>query len=297
MRVLMTGAGGLVGAALRPALEVRGDTVVALRRATAGRGGGPTWDPAGGELDPAVLADIDAIIHLAGEPIANGRWTARKKASILRSRVDGTALLARCIAKADRSPPVLLSASAAGYYGDRGDELLTETAGSGSGFLADVCRKWEAATEPASAAGVRVVHLRFGVVLSPGGGALARMLPPFRLGLGGPMGSGRQYLSWIALSDLVQAVLHLLHRDAVSGPVNMVAPDPVRNATFARALGRALHRPASFRVPATVARLLVGELADEALLASQRAVPGVLDHHGFDWQLGGIDAALDNMLT
>jgi len=279
-RVAVTGASGLIGAALGAALRADGCEVRRLVRGTPGADDEVAWDPAAGRLDPAGLEGLDAVVHLAGEGIADGRWTAARRERILRSRVDGTALLARTLAALRRPPRALLSGSAVGYYGDRGDEVLDETAPSGAGFLAEVCRAWEGAAEPARAAGIRVVHLRTGVVLSGRGGALPRMAAPFRRFLGGPIGSGRQWVSWIALDDEVGAIRHLLEAEQVAGPVNLTAPRPVPNAELARALGRALGRPAVFRTPAAALRLLFGEMA-AVLLDSTRAVPRALERSGY----------------
>jgi len=255
-----------------------------------------TWDPAGGAIDAGRLSGVDAVIHLAGENVAAGRWTPARKTRIRDSRVRSTRLLAETLAQIPRPPRVLLSASATGYYGDRGGEVLREDSPPGTGFLADVCREWEAATESARQAGIRVVHMRFGVVLSLGGGLLVRVLPVFRLGLGGPLGSGRQYVSWIAMDDLLDAVLHLLACDSVSGPVNLVAPGPVTNAEFTKALGRTLSRPTLFAVPAAVLRAAFGEMADDALLASTRAEPARLLASGYAFRFADLGDALRHLL-
>src|SRR5579884_1588092 len=245
MRIVISGSHGLIGSALLPGLEARGHRVIRLVRGAAPPASEDiSWDPGAGRIDAERLEGMDAVIHLAGASIAAGRWTAAQKARIRQSRVDGTLLLARTLAARARRPGVLLSASAVGYYGDRGSELLDERSGPGRGFLADLCRDWEAATDPARAAGIRVVVLRTGSVVSSHGGFLARLLPVFRLGVGGPLGSGRQYLSWIALPDVVGAVAHLLAREDVVGPVNLVAPHPVTNREFTRTLARLLRRPA-----------------------------------------------------
>jgi len=248
---------------------------------TLGRGSGADiqWNIAAGELDPTPLEGLDAVVHLAGAPIAR-RWTPKSKKEIRRSRVMGTTLLARAILSLNKRPAVLVSSSAVGFYGDRADEILSERSGPGTGFLAEVCRAWEGATDPASEAGVRVVHLRTGVVLSPDGGALAKLLLPFRLGLGGPVGNGRQWMSWIGLTDMVRSIRHAVAGE-VRGPVNAVAPNPVTNAEFARELGRALGRPAFFRLPAVALELVFGKMARETLLASQRAHPARLQETGF----------------
>jgi len=298
--VLVTGSHGLVGSALVPALAARGDRVLKLVR-----GMGPVqaatpheivWDPAAGTIDVGRLAGVDAVIHLAGENISAGRWTRARKARIRDSRVRGTRLLAETVAALPHPPRVLLAASATGYYGDRGAEILSEDSSPGTGFLADVCREWEAAVEPARRAGIRVVSMRSGVVLSPVGGMLAQVRPVFRLGLGGRLGSGRQYLSWIAIDDLVGAVLHLLADASAAGPVNTVAPGPVTNAEFTQALGRALSRPALFAIPAPVLRAMFGEMADGALLASTRAEPARLLASGYQFQWRDVAGALRHLL-
>ncbi|MBN1771223.1 MAG: TIGR01777 family oxidoreductase [Deltaproteobacteria bacterium] len=280
MRVAVTGASGLIGRALGDSLRADGHSVLRLVRGSPAAADERAWDPAAGRLDAAGLEGLDAVVHLAGESIAQERWTAARRERILRSRVDGTTLLARTLAGLRRPPRVLLSGSAVGYYGDRGDELLDETAAGGTGFLADVCRAWEAAAEPASAAGVRVVRLRTGVVLSRRGGALPRMLLPFRLLVGGRLGHGRQWVSWIALDDEVGAIRHLLAADDVAGPVNLTAPRPATNAELARAVGRALRRPAALPTPAAALRLAFGKLAS-VLLDSTRAAPRVLERSGY----------------
>lgn len=279
-RVAVTGASGLIGGALCAALRAEACEVRRLVRGAPASAGEVEWDPAAGRIDPDGLEGLDAVVHLAGENIAGGRWTPERRERILRSRVDGTALLARTLAALRRPPRVLLSGSAVGYYGDRGDEPLDETAPPGAGFLAEVCRAWEGAAEPARAAGIRVVHLRTGVVLSRRGGALPRMAAPFRRFVGGPIGGGRQWVSWIALDDEVGAIRHLMQAEDVAGPVNLVAPRPVPNAELARALGRALHRPAVVPTPAAALRLLFGEMA-AVLLDSTRAVPRALERSGY----------------
>lgn len=280
MRIAVTGASGFVGGALLRALRADDHQVLALVRRPAG----PdeiAWDPASGRLDANALEGLDVVVHLAGESIAGARWTAARKARIRQSRVAGTSLLARTLAGLRQRPAVLVSASAIGLYGNRGDEVLTESSGPGEGFLAEVVVAWEAATAPAADAGIRVVLPRFGMILDPAGGALAQMLPPFRLAAGGPMGSGRQWTSWVTLADVVAVLQFAIATPALAGPVNTVAPAPVRNAAFARALGEALHRPAVVPAPAFALRLLFGEMADEMLLAGQRCLPTVLDRAGY----------------
>jgi uncharacterized protein (TIGR01777 family) len=298
MNILVTGSSGLIGAALLPVLRAGGHSVVRLVRAGGERAGDTVWwDPAAGVLDRAAIQGFDAVVHLAGEDIAGGSWTAGKKARIRESRVDGTALLARTLASLDRRPAALACASAIGYYGDRGSQILTEDTGPGTGFLASVCRDWEAAAAPAVEAGIRVAHLRFGVVLSADGGALARMLGPFRMGVGGPVGSGRQYVSWIALDDAVGAVGHVLLTRTLGGAVNVAAPVPVTQAEFARTLARVLGRPAVLGMPAFAVRLMFGELADELLLASQRLAPERLLATGYQFRFRELEAALRHLLA
>jgi uncharacterized protein (TIGR01777 family) len=297
LEILVTGASGLVGSALVAFLTTGGHRVVRLVRGTPSAGEAAVrWDPAAGTIDTAALEGLDAAVHLAGESIAGGRWSEARKARIRESRTRGTRLLAGALARLARPPRVLVSASAVGYYGDRGAETLDETSAPGRGFLAEVCRAWEAATAPAAERGVRVVHLRTGVVLSAAGGALARMLPPFRLGAGGPLGSGEQYVSWIALDDLLGVVLHALRTDALAGAVNAVAPQPVTNAVFSATLGRVLRRPAAIPLPAVAARLAFGEMADELLLAGARVEPARLRATGYRFRQADLEDALRHTL-
>jgi uncharacterized protein (TIGR01777 family) len=297
LRVLVSGAGGLVGSALVPFLTTGGHRVTRLTRGRPRPGEDAVyWDPQAGGVDAGALEGLDAVVHLAGEGIASSRWTAAKKAKIRDSRVRGTRLLCEALARLDRPPRVLLCASATGYYGPRGDEVLTEESVAGAGFLAEVCRDWEQATGPAADRGVRVVHLRFGMILSPAGGALAGMLFPFKMGLGGKIGSGRQYVSWIALDDAVGAVHHALITDALSGPVNAVAPRSVTNREFTRALGRVLGRPTFFAMPAFAARLAFGEMADELLLAGNRVEPRRLLASGYPFRFADLEPALRHLL-
>ncbi len=250
------------------------------------------WNPAAGEIDANALTGVDAVVHLAGTSLAAGRWTDDRKRSILKSRVLGTELIARTLAEMSPRPRVLVSASAVGYYGDRGQELLDEQAKSGSGFLAEVCRAWEGATREAERAGVRVVHLRCGLVLSPAGGALGQMLLPFKVGLGGRIGSGRQYVSWIDVDDLVGLYLHAIYTESLAGPVNATAPHPVSNATFTSALGRALGRPTIVPVPALAMKALFGQLGTETLLWSQRVMPRKAVGSGFPFFYEGVEESL-----
>jgi len=299
MKFLISGSSGLIGTSLADFLSAAGHDVCRLTRGTSRFPEGVStahWAPERGELDPRAVSGQDVVVHLAGAGIADGRWTPGQKRRILESRVKGTDLLARSLAGAPTPPRVLVCASATGFYGDRGDLELDEGSGPGHGFLSDVSRAWEDAARPAIEAGIRVVHLRIGIVLTPAGGALQRMLPPFRAGLGGPMGTGRQYWSWITLDDLLAAVLHVAASEDLSGPVNAVAPRPSRNAEFSRTLGRVLHRPAALRVPAPAIRLLLGEMGDELLLASARVRPTRLVESGFDYRHGELGAALRHVL-
>ena len=291
MRVLVTGASGLVGSALLPVLRQAGHEAIALVRRPARSAAELQWDPV--TPSPALFAGADAVVHLSGESIAAGRWTAAHKAAIFGSRVISTQTVAASMAAASPRPRVLVSASAVGFYGNRGEETLDESSSSGGGFLAEVARQWEAATEAAAQAGVRVVPLRIGMVLSGAGGALPRMLKPFRLGVGGRIGDGRQWMSWIALDDLVALILHVLATDSVRGPVNAVSPNPVSNAEFTRALGRVLHRPTVFPVPAFVVRAAFGEMGTELLLASNRALPRAALASGFRFRHEELREALE----
>lgn len=298
MRVAITGSSGLIGSAMVARLRADGHEVTRLVRGR-GHAGGPGavhWDPARGEVDAAGIEGHDVVIHLAGESLV-GLWTKRKKARIRDSRVQGTRLIAEALAGLARPPGVLLSASAIGYYGARPpDEVVDEGTPAGSGFLAETAQAWEAAAEPARAAGIRVVHPRFGLVLSPRGGALAAMLPVFRFGLGGRLGSGAQVWSWIALDDVVEAALHALRTDSLDGPVNFVAPEPVSNAEFTRVLGRVLRRPAPFAVPASAARLAAGEMAEEMLLTGARVSPRRLLETGYRFRFPTLEPALRHLL-
>jgi uncharacterized protein (TIGR01777 family) len=294
MDVLISGATGLIGSVLIPELEAKGHTVRRLTR-TPRREGDIRWDLEAGTID-GDLAGTDAVVHLAGESIAEGRWTEEKKRRILESRRKGTRLLAEKVAGLPRPPSVMVSVSATGYYGDRGNELLTEESESGDLFLSEVCREWEAAADPAREAGVRVVHPRFGVVLSTEGGALGTTLPIFKLGGGGKIGSGRQYWSWVSLDDVIGAIVHAIDTDDLSGPVNVVTPDPPTNAEYTRVLGHVLGRPTFFTVPAPVARLGLGEIADELLLASARVEPVRLQETGYSFRHPDLEGALRYLL-
>ena len=302
MKVIVTGSNGLVGRALTGQLLAEGHEVTTLvrsgSRSTGEEGVRPArWDPAADSIDAAALEGHDAAVHLAGEPIAEGRWDDEKKRRIRESRVRGTRLLAETLAKLERKPAVLVSASATGFYGNRGEETLTEESASGDDFLSEVCREWEKATLPASQAGVRVVHLRFGIILSRKGGALPKMLTPFKLGAGGRIGSGRQYWSWISLDDAVGAIRHALSEERLRGPVNAVAPRAVTNAEFTSTLGRVLGRPTIFPVPAFAARLAFGEMADALLLGGQRVEPRRLAESGYAFAHPELEGALRHALS
>ena len=289
--IAITGATGLIGGALVARLTALGHTVRRLTR-TPRAAGDAGWDPPAGRLDPAAFDGVDGVVNLAGRSISD-RWTEATKADILASRVQATRLVAETMARVARPPRVLVSASAVGYYGERGDELLDESSAPGEGFLAEVCRAWEAATAPAEAGGVRVVHTRFGLVLSEHGGLLPRLLLPFRLGLGATLDDGRQWMSYVSLDDVVGAIGFPLATDAVRAPVNVFAPAPARNAEFTEALARALHRPAFLQVPRTALRLFMGaRQADETAIVSQRALPRVLLAAGYAYLHPTLDDAI-----
>ena len=296
MKILMSGSHGLVGSALAPALSRKGHAIVRLVRGPSAADSEIPWDPEGGRLDPARLHGFEAVIHLAGEGIATRRWSEAQKVRIRESRVKGTHLLSQTLSELATPPRVLLSASAIGYYGDRGEEMLVEESAPGQGFLSEVCQAWEGAAQPAARKGIRVVFLRFGIILSPAGGALAKMLPPFKLGAGGILGSGRQFMSWITLDDTVGAILHALETTALRGPVNCVAPRAATNASFTRTLGRVLKRPTILPMPAFAARLMFGEMADALLLASTRVEPKRLLASNYPFQHPELEPALRHLL-
>jgi uncharacterized protein (TIGR01777 family) len=286
----------LIGAALTPFLAGQGHQVRKLRRQPTNGAETTHWNPADGTFASGAFDGIDAVVHLAGESIASGRWTAARKARIRDSRVDGTRRLCEAMAALESPPTVLVSASALGYYGDRADEVLDESAPLGTGFLPTVCQEWEDAAEPARRRGIRVVHLRTGIVLSARGGALAQMLLPFKLGVGGVLGSGDQYMSWIALDDMLGITLKVLTDDGVHGPINAVAPHPVTNREFTKTLGKVLRRPTVFPVPAFAARLAFGEMADALLLSSTRVDPAVLRAARFEFTYPNLEDALRHVL-
>ncbi len=297
MRILISGASGLLGSAIRPALQAAGHSTSALVRRTPAENE-VEWHPEH-PLDPQKLNRFDAIVHLAGKSIS-GLWTERFKREVRASRVDGTRTLATAAAESFRAtgtPKIFVAASAIGYYGNRGDEVLTEQSAPGSGFLAEVCQEWEEAACPAVDAGVRVVNLRIGVVLAKHGGALHAMLPAFRLGFGGKVGNGRQFMSWVALEDVVGAFLLALTTQSLHGPVNVVAPQPVRNTEFVQALAHTLHRPAIFPLPAFIVRTLFGEMGESLLLASARVQPAKLESAGYTFRYSELSAALRAALS
>jgi uncharacterized protein (TIGR01777 family) len=291
MKIAIAGASGLVGSALIPVVEKDGATVVRLVR-SAPKTGEIEWHPNQDSIEPAKLDGFDVIINLAGENIAAGRWTDDQKRKIRDSRVNGTHLMSEAIAKLEQKPRAFICASATGIYGDRDDEVLDEQSESGSGFLAGVCREWEMATEPASKAGVRVVNLRFGPVMSREGGMLAKLLTPFKMGLGGKVGSGRQYISWVAIDDAVNAMKLAIDDQSIRGPLNIVSPHPVTNEEFTKALGHVLNRPTALAIPAFAARLTFGEMADEMLLTSQRVMPKRLTAAGYQFRYPEVEGAL-----
>ena len=298
MKVAITGSTGLIGSSLVAYLTNVGHEVVRLiRREERFAEETILWDPHHGMLPPRALDGVDALIHLSGENVARGRWTAKRKTELHESRVGTTRLLCHSMCTIQRLPKIWLCASAIGFYGDRGVEVLTEESSRGRGFLANLCEQWEAATLPAAKKGVQVVNLRFGAVLSSVGGVLGKMLPVFRLGLGGPIGSGTQYMSWIALEDAVAATGHALVTPSLSGRVNVVAPNPVTNRTFSAVLGTVLSRPAFLRVPACAARLAFGEMADALLLASTRVQPQRLMESGFEFRYPDLESALPRAVS
>ena len=298
-KILVSGVSGPIGAALLPSLISSGAAITRLMRADSGLSPATAteiirWDPTK-PIAAEAVSGFDAVIHLAGESIV-GRWTAAKKTKIRDSRIVGTRNLAQALGQAKNKPQVFVCSSAIGYYGDRGDEVLTEQSTPGTGFLADVCRDWEAATQPAADAGIRIVQIRTGMVLSAEGGALGKMLTPFKLGLGGRIGSGRQWMSWIDVEDMVAAIHHILRSDALQGPVNMVAPQPVTNAEFTKTLASVLSRPAIFPVPAFAVRLAFGEMGETVLLGSQRVEPAQLVASRYEFRFSDLRSSLENLL-
>lgn len=302
MKIVLTGASGLVGTALLPALRAKGYEVYRLVRSAPEKANGEIgWNPEQGKIDAASLEEIDAAIHLAGENISEGRWTDEKKKRIHESRAKGTRLLSETLAqiksKQNSKPQILLSASATGFYGNRGDEVLTEQSASGDDFLAEVCRDWELATQPAAQAGIRVANLRFGVILTAKGGALKKMMLPFKMGVGGKIGSGEQYMSWISLEDAIGAILFALENENLRGAVNVVSPQPVTNLEFTKALGSALSRPTIFSVPKFAARLAFGEVADALLLSSARVEPLTLKEAGYQFKHPTLELVMHHIVS
>jgi len=296
MKIIISGASGFVGSALTEELRQAGAHVVTLvRRSSSDTDTERRWDPVAGILDPSVLSSADAVINLNGRSISQGRWSAKVKDELRSSRLDSTRTIVDAIARAEKPPPLLISASATGFYGDRGDENLDETSSPGTGFLADLARDWEAAAAQARSESTRVVPIRLGMVLGDGA-ALEKMLPPFKLGLGGPMGNGRQWWPWIAIDDVVGAVGHILEHSDISGPVNLVAPETVTSRGFARALGTYLGRPAILPAPAFAIKLALGEMAEALLLSSTRAVPKVLEDTGYEFKAPTLTAAFQRIL-
>ena len=294
--VHVCGSQGVIGRALVHALGGGGHRVVRLVRSGGGGGDEVRWDPSAWRIEAERLEGIDAVVHLAGEGIADGRWSAAKKARIMDSRKQGTELLARTLAGLQTRPRVMVSTSAIGYYGDRGNELLRESSDPGDLFLSKVCVEWEAAAEPARAAGIRVVHPRIGIVLTLKGGALGQTLPIFKLGLGGRIGSGRQYWAWVSIDDVIGATIHCIDDESLNGPVNVVAPDPPTNAEYTKVLGRVLNRPTIFPLPAPAAKLMLGEVADELLLPSARVEPERLKETGYAYRNPELEGAFHYLL-
>lgn len=296
MRILVTGASGLLGSTLSPLLTTGGHEVIRMGREKSNLPDVITWNPAKDQLDKAKFENFDAVVHLAGENIAGARWNPEVKSRIRDSRVKGTRFICEELAKLKKKPEVLVCASAIGYYGDRGDEVLTEASSAGTGFLADVCKEWEAAAQPARDAGIRVVHLRFGMILSPKEGALAKMLLPFKMGAGGVVGSGKQYWSWVSVDDAASMCLFAISKPELNGPVNAVAPQAVTNAEFTKVLGKVLSRPTILPMPAFGAKLALGEMAEALILSSARVAPAVLEKAEFPFRHPTLEVALRALL-
>jgi uncharacterized protein len=298
MKILVTGSSGLIGSALLLLLAGQGHQVVRLvRRPKAPAEDVAVWDPDAGKLEVSALEQTDAVVHLAGENIGSARWTEERKKRMSESRVRGTRLLSETLARLAVPPRVLVSASAVGFYGSRGDDVLTEESPPGSGFLAELCKEWEAATDPARQKGIRVVNLRTGMVFSGKGGALTAMLRAFKAGAGGKLGDGQQFISWIAIDDLTRVISHAIAEKSLTSPVNAVSPNPVRNVEFTETLGKVLGRPTFLSMPAPLVRLIFGEMADALLLASLRAQPKRLLDTGFTFQFPGLEAALRHFIN
>ena len=296
MKIAVTGANGLIGTALCSLLRAREHQVLKISRSLSRDPGSLNWDPESGKINRDQLESTDALVHLAGESVAQ-RWDGKSRAKIMESRKKGTRLISETISLLKLPPRVFVSASAIGFYGDRGSQALTEESSSGQGFLAEVCKVWEDESQPALKKGIRTVNLRTGIVLSKKGGALSQMLIPFSLGLGGILGDGRQYMSWISLSDLVEVIYFIICQDNITGPVNAVSPNPVTNSEFTRALGRAMGRPTVLSVPAFGARMLLGQMAQELLLSGAKVLPAKLQSAGFSYRYPSIDSALEHVLS
>lgn len=298
MKILISGSSGLIGSVLVKSLTHQGHEIYRLVRSQSDEGPNAIyWNPLHKEINSKYLEGFDTIIHLAGENIAGRRWTEKRKQLIRDSRVLGTRFLCQQLTALKKPPQTLLCASATGYYGDRGDQILDESSTVGAGFLASLCEEWERATEPTEKKGIRVVHLRFGVILSPKGGALKSMLLPFRLGLGGVVGDGQQYMSWIALDDVVSAISHIMKQEDLKGPINLTTPNPVTNETFTKTLGKILKRPTLLPFPAGIARLALGEMAQELLLTSTRVLPKKLYASGYQFQFSNLEKTLKALLS
>ncbi len=284
----------MIGSALVESLTANGHAVIKLLRDES-PGNTPFWEPENSVINMAGVTDIDAVIHLAGEPVAEGRWNSNRKARILKSRVAGTRLITEFFAKSDPKPKVVITASGVGFYGDCGEDMVDEKSGRGKGFLAEVAEQWEEAALPASDAGIRLVNIRLGMVLSLSGGALKEMILPYKLGLAGIIGNGKQYMSWISIDDVVEIIQFIMNNQSIRGPVNLVSPNPVTNYQFTVTLGAVLHRPTIFRMPALVARLAFGEMAKELLLSSTRAVPEKLTGSGYRFRYPSLREALEHL--
>ncbi|MEN8136139.1 MAG: TIGR01777 family oxidoreductase [Thermodesulfobacteriota bacterium] len=294
MQILISGASGLIGKEIANSLAEQGHQIVSLQRKSAATT--PYWDIENEIIELGANQKIDVVINLAGESIADGRWNQQKKAKIKNSRVKGTKLLAEYFSRANYQPKVFISASAIGFYGDRGDEKLSEESRKGTGFLSDVCYQWEGATTKAAQSGIRVANIRSGIVLSLKGGALKKMLPPFKMGLGGIIGTGKQYISWVTINDVVGIINHIIKNEALKGPINLVSPNPVTNHDFTKTLGKLLNRPTCFPLPAAMAKILLGEMAQELLLASTKVIPGKLQESGYIFKYATLQDAFKAIL-
>ncbi|MBI5417064.1 TIGR01777 family protein [Candidatus Poribacteria bacterium] len=295
MKILISGSSGLIGSALVEYLNANGHTVGRLLRNNLSKNS-PSWDTEKGIISPGDFIDFDVFINLAGENISNGRWTQAKKTMILNSRVNGTKIISDFLAKSEHKPRVFISGSATGFYGDRGDELMDENKNQGTGFLSNVCKQWEDATASAVEAGIRVVNIRTGMVLSSSGGALEKMILPFKMGLGGTIGNGKQYMSWISIDDLVEIIQFIISKDLINGPVNLVSPCSITNYEFTKILGDVLNRPTIFPLPAFIAQTIFGEMADELLLSSNRVIPKKLIDAGYKFKHSDLKNTLQYLL-